>query len=106
MSAQHTPTPSAIKAAENELAADSGRDLCVCSQCKTRHFNSDRPCPACGAGLYWQVWSEDDKPIASHANYAKAYDAKAALLRAEASRCEAWAEAHRAAMAKATEGAS
>lgn len=82
--------------AKKELAQDGGRDLCCCSQCQAFHFDSDRPCPECGAGLYHQCWTtKDGKPAASHPSYASAYASKAARLRRQADACDARADAHR-----------
>lgn len=84
--------------AVRELADDHGRDLCACQRCWTVHFNSDTPCPNCGAGLYYQCWSaKDGTPIATHENYAKAYAQLAQRQRAQAERSDARASLHQAA---------
>lgn len=80
--------------AQQELAADYGRDLCICHRCFKPHFNSSSSCPECGAGVYYQCWStKDGQPAASHDNYAAAYALHAARLRKQAAAAD-----HRAAM--------
>ena len=83
--------------AKTELAQDDGRDLCCCHKCWTFHFDSDRACPECGAGIYYQCWTtKDGNAAASFENYASAYASKAARLRRQADACDARAELHRA----------
>jgi RNA polymerase subunit RPABC4/transcription elongation factor Spt4 len=79
-----------------ELANDYGRGLCQCRQCKTFYFDSDKNCPACSAGLFLRCWAstEDGTPVATHENYAKAYEAKAAKLLRQVARYREQASLH------------
>lgn len=91
----HTLAPNV---AAQELASDYGRDLCQCHKCSVFHFNSDTSCPDCGAGYFWQCWTEKgntDKPVASHENYAKAYASRAQRLRRQADAADERAQMHR-----------
>jgi len=46
-----------------------------CHRCGAFHFNSDGPCPDCGAGTVYQCFetTRDNKPIKTHANAAELY---------------------------------
>ena len=71
-------------------------EVVQCHRCKALHFNSDKPCPDCGAGIYWQCWDDDveGKPLSTHEYAAKAYQQQAGRMTKKANQLTEKAKYH------------